>query len=151
MVLITTSLSDALIESLFNQKLTTNLCYLCIMCHKKCTRSFNTPKYKKMYERNQLIVIRSLKCFDERKINLLLGIIRITKNCSFFWQLRICRVGLMQREKVAKCLLEFYGILSVTIENICKQIIPAANFVIWLAIVNLCKLLDIIRTCKGTT
>ena len=35
----------------------------------------------------------------------------------------------MQREKSkSKCLLEFYGILHVTIENICKQIIPAANF-----------------------
>ena len=41
-----------------------------------------------------------------------------------------------------KCLLEFYGILCVTIENICKQIIPAVNFDIQLAIANFCKLLD---------
>ena len=40
------------------------------------------------------------------------------------------------------CLLEFYGILHVTIENIRKQIIPAVNFAIWLAIANLRKLLD---------
>ena len=49
----------------------------------------------------------------------------------------------MLREK-SKCLLEFYGILSVTIENICKQIIPAAKFAIQLAIANLHKLLDMI-------
>ena len=48
----------------------------------------------------------------------------------------------MRGEK-SKCLLEFYGILSVTIENICKQIIPAAKFAIWLAIANLRKFLDV--------
>ena len=47
----------------------------------------------------------------------------------------------MQGEK-SKCSLEFYDILSVTIENICKQIIPAAKLAIRLAIANLCKLLD---------
>ena len=47
----------------------------------------------------------------------------------------------MRGEK-SKCSLEFYAILSVTIENICKQIIPAAKFAIWLAIANLRKLLD---------
>ena len=50
----------------------------------------------------------------------------------------------MRREK-SKCLLEFYGILSMTIENICKQIIPAAKFAIWLAIANFCKLLEMNR------
>ena len=35
----------------------------------------------------------------------------------------------MRREK-SKCSLEFYVILSVTIENICKQITPAAKFAI---------------------
>ena len=33
-------------------------------------------------------------------------------------------------EKKSKCSLEFHVILSVTIENICKQITPAAKFVI---------------------
>ena len=47
----------------------------------------------------------------------------------------------MQGEK-SKCSLEFYVILSVTIENICKQIILAAKFAIRLAMVNLHKLLD---------
>ena len=48
------------------------------------------------------------------------------------------------RGENSKCLLEFYGILSMTIENIklCKQIIPAAKFALRLAIANLCKLLD---------
>ena len=49
----------------------------------------------------------------------------------------------MRGEK-SKCSLEFYVILSVTIENICKQIIPATKFVIRLAIANLRKLLDMI-------
>ena len=49
----------------------------------------------------------------------------------------------MRGEK-SKCLLEFYVILSMTIENICKQIIPAAKFAIRLAIPNLRKLLDMI-------
>ena len=40
------------------------------------------------------------------------------------------------------CSLEFYIILSVTIENTCKLIIPAAKFAIRLAMANLCKLLD---------
>ena len=35
----------------------------------------------------------------------------------------------MQGEK-SRCSLEFYVILSVTIENICKQITPAAKFAI---------------------
>ena len=35
----------------------------------------------------------------------------------------------MRGEK-SKCSLEFYVILSVTIENICKQIIPGAKFAI---------------------
>ena len=35
----------------------------------------------------------------------------------------------MRGEK-SKCSLEFYVIFSVTIENICKQIIPAAKFAI---------------------
>ena len=35
----------------------------------------------------------------------------------------------MQGEK-SKCSLEFHVILSVTIENICKQITPAAKFAI---------------------
>ena len=43
-----------------------------------------------------------------------------------------------------KCSLEFYVILSVTIENICKQIIPAAKFVIRLSVANLRKLLDMV-------
>ena len=47
----------------------------------------------------------------------------------------------MQGEK-GKRLLEFYGILSVTIDDICKQIIPAAKFAIRLAIANLHKLHD---------
>ena len=47
----------------------------------------------------------------------------------------------MQGEK-SKYSLEFYVILSVTIENICKQTIPAAKFAIRLAIANLRKLLD---------
>ena len=47
----------------------------------------------------------------------------------------------MRGEK-SECLLEFYVILSVTIENICKQIIPAAKFAIRLAMANLRKLLD---------
>ena len=47
----------------------------------------------------------------------------------------------MRGEK-SKCSLEFYVILSVTIENICKQIIQAAKFAIQLAITNLRKLLD---------
>ena len=47
----------------------------------------------------------------------------------------------MRGEK-SECSLEFYVILSVKIENICKQIIPAAKFAIRLAIANLCKLLD---------
>ena len=50
----------------------------------------------------------------------------------------------MRGEK-SKCLLEFYGILSMTIENICKQIILAAKFAIRLAIANLHKLLDMIK------
>ena len=37
----------------------------------------------------------------------------------------------MRGEK-SNCSLEFYVILSVTIENICKQIIPAAKFAIQL-------------------
>ena len=41
-------------------------------------------------------------------------------------------------------MLEFYGNLRVTIENIRKQIIPAVNFAIRLAIVNLRKLLDML-------
>ena len=51
----------------------------------------------------------------------------------------------MRGEK-SKCLLEFYDILSVTIENICKQIIPAAKFATRLAIANLRKLLDMHNT-----
>ena len=50
----------------------------------------------------------------------------------------------MRGEK-SKCLLEFYVILSMTIENICKQIIPAAKFAIRLAIANLRKLLDMYK------
>ena len=42
------------------------------------------------------------------------------------------------------CLLEIYGILSVTIENICKQIIPTTKFAIQLAIANLCKFVNMI-------
>ena len=38
----------------------------------------------------------------------------------------------------------FARILCVAIENICKHIIPAANFAIQLAIANLGKLLDMI-------
>ena len=52
----------------------------------------------------------------------------------------------MQGEK-SKCSLDFYVILSVTIEKICKQIIPAAKFAIWLAIENLRKLLDMRSVC----
>ena len=47
------------------------------------------------------------------------------------------------KEKKCKCLLKFYGILSVKIK-LCKQIIPAAKFAIRLAIANLRKLLDMI-------
>ena len=47
----------------------------------------------------------------------------------------------MRGEK-CKYLLLFYVILSVIIENICKQIIPSAKFAIRLAIANLRKLLD---------
>ena len=39
----------------------------------------------------------------------------------------------MRGEK-SKCSLEFYVILSVTIENICKQITPAAKFAIQILI-----------------
>ena len=46
----------------------------------------------------------------------------------------------MRGEK-SKCSLEFYIILSVTIENTCKQIIPAAKVAIQLAMANLRKLL----------
>ena len=47
----------------------------------------------------------------------------------------------MRGEK-SKCSLEFHVILSVTIENICKQITPAAKFAIRPAMANLRKLLD---------
>ena len=47
----------------------------------------------------------------------------------------------MRGEK-SKCSVEFYVILSVTIENIRNQIIPAAKFAIWLAMANFHKLLD---------
>ena len=47
----------------------------------------------------------------------------------------------MRGEK-SKCSLEFYVILSVTIENICKQIIPAAKFAYGPAMANLRKLPD---------
>ena len=49
----------------------------------------------------------------------------------------------MRGEK-SKCSLEFYVILSMTIENICKKIIPASKFAIRLAIANLHKLLDML-------
>ena len=49
----------------------------------------------------------------------------------------------------SKCSLEFYVILSMTIENICKQIIPAAKFAIRLARANLHKLLDMNLTQLG--
>ena len=47
----------------------------------------------------------------------------------------------MRGEK-SKCSLEFYIILSVTIENTRKEIIPAAKVAIQLAMANLHKLLD---------
>ena len=47
----------------------------------------------------------------------------------------------MRGEK-SKCSLEFHVILSVTIENICKQITLAAKFAIRLAMANLRKLPD---------
>ena len=40
--------------------------------------------------------------------------------------------------------LEFYVAVSVTIENICRQIILAVKFAIQLAIANLHKLIDMI-------
>ena len=51
------------------------------------------------------------------------------------------------RGETSKCSLEFYVILSVTIENICKQITPAAKFAIrpGPAMANLRKLPDMIE------
>ena len=46
------------------------------------------------------------------------------------------------RGETSKCSLEFYVILSVTIENICKQITPAAKFAIRPAMANLHKFPD---------
>ena len=50
----------------------------------------------------------------------------------------------MRGEK-SKCSLEFHVILSVTIENICKQITPAAKFAIRPAMANLRKLPDMLH------
>ena len=53
------------------------------------------------------------------------------------------------RGKKSKCLLEFYSILSVTVENICKQIILAAKLAIQFAIANLHKRLDMQAVSMG--